>query len=116
MLDPPESIIPIKYTIDVQCNKRQADYSSYVVTAFNNTDIDKRVDYIDNLQQWSARYTLWNSSLVDYDGIVRDIHAFFASGINIPDARIIQAIIQADRVDTRVIHMLLYMEQAKHII
>lgn len=113
-LNPPDSTIPIVAAIDAPCNKRQVDYSNYVVTAFNDTDIDVCADYVECLHRLSARYTLWNSRLVDYDRIVRNLHEFYADcGICIPNAQFVQYVVDATRIDTRIILLLLFMKQAR---
>lgn len=112
-LSPPDSTITNETAIDASYNKRQASYSKYVVAAFKATDIDTDIDYVESLHRLSAGCTLWNSRLVDYDRIVRNLHEIYAEcGISIPNAQLVQTVVDTTRIDTRVILLLLYMEQA----
>ena len=110
ILIPPDSIIPNEFSTGAPCSKRQVDYSKFVVTAFDATNIDVYFDYFNHRQRLSAKYALWHSSLVDYERIVQDLHTFYAKcGICIPEAQFVQKVVDAYRVDSRIILLLLYM-------
>jgi hypothetical protein len=112
MLNPPDSMIPNETAIDASCNKRQASFSKYVVAAFRASKLDTDIDYVESLHRLSARCTLWNSRLVDYDRIVRNLHAYYAEcGICIPNAQLVQTVVDTTWIDTRVILLLLFLEK-----
>lgn len=113
-LNPPDTTIPNETAIDASCNKIQVSFSKYVVSAFRATDIDTDIDYIESLHRLSAKYTLWTSHLIDYERIAQDLHAFYAKcDVCIPDAQFVQYVVDATRIDTRIILLLLFMKQAR---
>ena len=115
LLKPPDVLIQNENIIEAS-NKIQEDYSRYVVTAFKATGVDTTIDYIKNIQQFSNRFTLWHSNLTDYERIAVDLHTFYAGNLYVPDAQLIQTVVNGDRIDTRIILMLQYMIQARKLI